>query len=256
MSEPLVASCLVDGCEDDVRTKGYCGAHYRRHRLGKDLAAPMRRRRLRITDGPCSVDGCTKLRFAKTLCEMHYSRDRRHGDVDRGHRRYPCSVDGCESPAQARKLCASCYQAAKYRGEFGAARCSVEGCSTLARARDLCGMHYARSQRGLELSAPRMRREWGTGTHDRNGYIQIPMPDGSTRMEHRIVMEAMLGRELADRENVHHINGIKNENRPENLELWVKPQPNGQRVSDLIRWVVENYREDVLSVLAEGGDFS
>lgn len=59
---------------------------------------------------------------------------------------------------------------------------------------------------------------------DRNGYVRILTRRGAGHnkyeLEHRLVMEETLGRKLSDYETIHHKNGNKTDNRPENLELW------------------------------------
>ncbi len=52
-------------------------------------------------------------------------------------------------------------------------------------------------------------------------------------------MEELLGRKLFPGEEVHHKNGVRSDNRPENLELWVTSQPAGQRPEDLVAWARE-----------------
>jgi hypothetical protein len=56
---------------------------------------------------------------------------------------------------------------------------------------------------------------------------------------HVVVMVEVLGRPLQPGEEVHHLNGHRSDNRPENLELWTKSQPKGQRARDLLAWARE-----------------
>lgn len=104
-------------------------------------------------------------------------------------------------------------------------------------------MHYARWREGRPLNEPKVER--GFGWIDEGGYRRMYRKDGSVTTEHRIVMERQLGRELYSWENVHHKNGVRDDNRPENLELWARPQASGQRVDDLIDWIVDAYPEAV-----------
>lgn len=86
---------------------------------------------------------------------------------------------------------------------------------------------------------------WKGGTHiNHYGYVIInAITVGGQRqtaqMEHRIIMEDTLGRRLFADETVHHINGIRHDNRVQNLELWTKNHPTGQRVLDKVIWAEE-----------------
>ncbi len=59
---------------------------------------------------------------------------------------------------------------------------------------------------------------------------------GNYVFEHILVMEKLLGRHLITGENVHHKNGVRDDNSVDNLELWVKPQPSGVRAKDALVW--------------------
>ena len=112
-------------------------------------------------------------------------------------------------------------------------------------------MHYHRWQRtgdplgkwGIEP-----RRSQGYTTTD--GYFMASV-NGRKILEHRLVMEQIIGRPLHRFEEPHHKNGIRDDNTLGNLELWVKwRQPNGQRLSDLIEFVVTYYPQEVMTALA------
>lgn len=182
--------------------------------------------------GTCSSDA---IYSTVGLCGLHYDRARREIPMDQykrgsGPRRGidPCVIEGC-----VRK---------SFNGRTG-----------------LCSMHQTRLDVHGDPGGPDpmpngSSKEWRV---DKHGYVRrrkyLGNSVGVWETQHRLVMEEVLGRPLRKFENVHHINGIRDDNRPENLELWVKPQPPGQRASDLAEWVVEMYPELVEAALAGRG---
>jgi len=133
------------------------------------------------------------------------------------------------------------------------ATCSVDGCEGRVVARSYCMRHYQRLRRNGFSELPALpdgrSSKWPGGRRiNEQGYATFF--DGKRYvLEHRMVMEEHLGRKLKRRENVHHMNGVRDDNRIENLELWVKPQPIGQRPEDLVRWVVDEYPDMVRALL-------
>lgn len=113
----------------------------------------------------------------------------------------------------------------------------VKSCGCLGREKT--------AARSKEIFGPAHPAWKGGRAVDRNGYVWVwarghPNANKQHRHpEHRLIMEAHLGRYLGKDESVHHKNGIKNDNRIENLELWSRYQPTGQRVQDLVSWAME-----------------
>src|SRR5258708_6702662 len=117
-------------------------------------------------------------------------------------------------------------------------RCQVRGCDRNVASHGLCSVHWKRFQRRgtTDAAPPRTRRPF----FNTNGYVyEYVEGQRQARLQHRLIMERILGRELAADETVHHKNGIKTDNRPENLELWVSWQPHGCRVDDLVTFARE-----------------
>lgn len=134
---------------------------------------------------------------------------------------------------------------ARKKGEPIIVRCKCNTCGTIQELVKKQLTRTNHSSKGCNCI------KFGTKYKDSNGYISIYLPghpsanrSGSV-LEHRLVMEKKIGRQLFSNEHVHHKNGFRDDNNPENLELWVKPHPPGQRVIDMFifcKEFVEKYQ--------------
>lgn len=97
---------------------------------------------------------------------------------------------------------------------------------------------------------------WKGRLIDKDGYVLIhrkghPNARKHTHyiLEHRLVMEAAIGRLLLPEEVVHHRNGVKHDNRIENLQLF---ESNGEHLAVDLAGRCPNWSEDGWVRIQEG----
>lgn len=173
-------------------------------------------------DGECRIDWCDRPTRGHGYCNAHLIRWRKGKDMNKPIQRVMTKAERPE-------------------------KCTWPDCAEPHKSAGLCRLHYHRKYDGRPMDARRYGPRIPGVSFRRmsNGYIQTWMPEHPNKIgigyvaQHRLVMEAHLGRYLLPGETVHHRNGVRDDNRLENLELWATAQPSGQRVGDLLDWARE-----------------
>ncbi len=262
---PATTPCTAPSCQRMSYAKSMCQQHYnRKHRTGSPAPfSPMK-------GSSCSVPDCDQPFHSRGYCPKHYQRAVKNGSPTALHSRFyagaVCGASGCRETAKKGGFCEPHYRRARAHGDPLISKrslipifpdrplghtCAAGNCSEPAHSRGICRAHYGRFQRqGVGFDEGNIVKKLGEGDpRKRNvckrGYVYFAdknHPEASKNgnvLEHRAVMAEKIGRKLLPGENAHHRNGIRSDNTPKNLELWVKHQPPGQRAEDLLAWAEE-----------------
>lgn len=193
--------------------------------------------------------GAPKTTFTCKNCGKPFTRSpgtlrsyRKKFDKDPMYCSIPCSAVGRRADTEARSFftCVQCGKEQPMKKYGGPSRQQI-----FYRQQKFCD---ARCKGDHQIAQATARYERGEYTgHKKKGYVWLHIPQGVTGkrgeiLEHRYLMEKKLGRPLLPHETVHHKNGQRDDNSDDNLELWSKAQPPGQRVTDKITFAIDMLR--------------
>lgn len=178
-------------------------------------------------------------------CRRQYNNEnRRKREYEPNSNSILCQVDGCTRGAVTKGFCNKHYLHFRRNIDQSVSKCKATGCEKNGAFKDgYCEPHARRRWKNQDPNAV-LRRTYQSGDEiiDKDGYVLVRLAEPRTTragkrkwwlQKHRLVMESQIGRELMFYEVVHHRDRNKQNNHPDNLELWLLHHPPGARVNDL-----------------------
>lgn len=162
--------CSVESCGRKHTARGFCAAHYRRHRNGEPME-------LRVTisneNRICDWPWCGRPSRSAGYCDTHYARSQRGQDMDAPFKKWrsgSCTHPGCERPYDANGYCTLHAKRASKGTDMDApvrksgvfSGCLITGCGEGHESYGLCSRH-SQTARNYKLSPIQLLMAYATG---------------------------------------------------------------------------------------------